>query len=130
MNQAVSTTGQPYTALPTAFKFRASHDPTCSCKAAGQTWSDALKAVDDKAQLDQQGDIIVTEESAKKMQQQKMQQKGAQPAAGKKGQPAPGTTASAPPAPATAPSPAADAKDKPIRSVGPTFIPNNNTTAR
>src|SRR5689334_13686174 len=29
MNQAVSTTGQPYTALPTACKFRASHDPRC-----------------------------------------------------------------------------------------------------
>src|SRR5947199_4698731 len=95
MNQAVSTTGQPYTALPTAFKFRASHDPACSCKAAGQTWSDALKSVDDKAMLEQQGDIIVTEESAKKMQQQKMQTqqpKGA-PAAGKKGAPAPATTA-------------------------------------
>jgi hypothetical protein len=132
MNQAVSTTGQPYTALPTAFKFRASHDPTCSCKAAGQTWSDALKSVDDKAMLEQQGDIIVTEESARKMQQQKMQTqqpKGAPAAAGKKGAPAPPTTATAPP-PATTPSPAADGKDKPIRSVGPTFIPNNNTTTR
>lgn len=131
MNQAVSTTGQPYTALPTAFKFRASHDPTCSCKAAGQTWSDALKSVDDKAMLEQQGDIIVTEESAKKMQQQKMQAqqpKGTQPAAGKKGQPA--TTASTPPAaPVDAPK-TSDGKDKPIRSVGPTFIPNNNTTTR
>ncbi|MFO1109041.1 MAG: DUF2865 domain-containing protein [Bradyrhizobium sp.] len=132
MNAAVSTSGQPYTALPTAFKFRASHDPTCSCKAAGQTWSDALKSVDDKAMLEQQGDIIVTEESAKKMQQQKMQAqqpKGAQPAAGKKGQPAPATTASAPPAAAPAEAPAGG-KDKPIRSVGPTFIPNNNTTTR
>ena len=133
MNQAVSLSGQPYTALPTAFKFRASHDPACSCKAAGQTWSDALKSVDDKALLDQQGDIIVTEESAKKMQQQKMQAqqpKGAQPAAAKKGAPAPPTTAGTPPAPATDASPAADGKDKPIRSVGPTFIPNNNTTTR
>jgi hypothetical protein len=131
MNAAVSTTGQLYTALPTAFKFRASHDPACSCKGAGQTWSDALKSVDDKAVLDQQGDIIVTEESARKMQQQKMQAqqpKGNQPA-GKKGA-APATTASAPPAtPAEAPK-AADGKDKPIRSVGPTFIPNNNTTTR
>ncbi|MGQ0685502.1 DUF2865 domain-containing protein [Bradyrhizobium sp.] len=126
MNQAVSTTGQPYTALPTAFKFRASHDPACSCKAAGQTWSDALKSVDDKAMLDQQGDIIVTEESARKMQQQKMQAQ--QPkGAGKKGA-APATTASAPPAAPA--SPPADGKDKPIRSVGPTFIPNNNTTTR
>ena len=136
MNAAVWTSGQLYTALPTAFKFRAAFDPACSCKGAGQTWSDALKSVDDKALLDQQGDIIVTEESAKKMQQQKLQAaqpKGAQPAAaGKKGQPAPATTAgTAPaPAPATTPSAAADAKDKPIRSVGPTFIPNNNTTTR
>ena len=131
MNAAVSTTGQLYTALPTAFKFRASHDPACSCKGAGQTWSDALKSVDDKAVLDQQGDIIVTEESARKMQQQKMQAqqpKGAQ-TAGKKGA-APATTASAPPtAPAEAPK-TVDGKDKPIRSVGPTFIPNNNTTTR
>ena len=129
MNQAVSTSGQPYTALPTAFKFRASFDPACSCKAAGQTWSDALKAVDDKAQLEQQGDIIVTEESAKKMQQQKMQAqqpKGTQPA-GKKG--APATTTSTPAAPAEAPK-QADGKDKPIRSVGPTFLPNNNATTR
>jgi len=131
MNQAVSVTGQLYTALPTAFKFRAEFTPACSCKAAGQTWSDALKSVDDKAQLEQQGDIVVTEESAKKMQQQKMQaqQPKATPAnAGKKGAPPPATTASTPPA--ATPSPPADGKDKPIRSVGPTFIPNNNTTTR
>jgi len=132
MNQAVSITGQPYTALPTAFKFRASFDPACSCKAAGQTWSDALKAVDDKAQLEQQGDIIVTEESARKMQQQRMQAKSTQPPA-KKGAAAPATTASTP-APAQQPAATASApangKDKPIRSVGPTFIPNNNTTTR
>ena len=127
MNQAVSTSGQPYTALPTAFKFRASHDPTCSCKAAGQTWSEALKSVDDKAQLEEQGDIIVTEESARKMQQQRMQAqqpRGAQKSA-KKSAAAPATTASAPPAATTA-----DGKDRPIRSVGPTFLPNNNTTTR
>ncbi len=130
MNQAVSTSGQPYTALPTAFKFRASHDPACSCKAAGQTWSEALKSVDDKAQLEQQGDIIVTEESAKKMQQRATQSKGAQPPQpGKKGA-APATTASTPSAQQPSPPPAAEAKDKPIRSVGPTFIPNNNTTTR
>jgi len=131
MNQAVSTSGQPYTALPTAFKFRASHDPTSSCKAAGQTRSAAPKPVDDKAQLEQQGDIIVTEESAKKMQQQRMQAqqpKGAQPAAGKKG--APATAAATPPAAPAEASPPAGGKDKPIRSVGPTFIPNNNSTTR
>ena len=143
MGQAVSVTGQPYSALPTAFKFRAEYTPGCACKAAGQTWSDALKSVDDKAQLEQQGDIVVTEESAKKMQQQKMQaqqppqQKGA---AAKKGAAPPATTATTQPTAPAAAAPAgaapadaakpADGKDKPIRSVGPTFIPNNNTTSR
>src|SRR5882757_3655415 len=133
MNQAVSINGQPYSALPNAFKFRSEFNPSCSCKAAGQTWSDALKSVDDKAAVEQQGDIIVTEESARKMQQQKMQQqgKGAAPA-GKKGAPAPATATGTPPAP-EAPPPAdaaTAAKDKPIRSVGPTFLPNNPTTTR
>ena len=38
--------------LPNAFKFRTEFNPSCSCKAAGQTWSDALKSVDDKAAAD------------------------------------------------------------------------------
>ncbi len=67
MNQAVSINGQPYSALPNAFKYRTEFNPSCACKAAGQTWSDALKTIDDKATAEQQGDIIVTEESAKKM---------------------------------------------------------------
>lgn len=83
MNSAVSIGGQPYTALPTAFKFRSEFNPSCSCKAAGQTWADALKSADDKAAVEQQGDIIVTEESARKMQQQRLN-KGT-PANAKKG---------------------------------------------
>ena len=73
INQAVSISGQPYTSLPNAFKYRTEFNPSCACKAAGQTWSDALKSVDDKAAVEQQGDIIVTEESAKKMQQRAQQ---------------------------------------------------------
>ena len=69
INQAVSINGAPYTALPNAFHFRTEFNPSCACKAPGQTWSDALKSIDDKAEAEQQGDIIVTEESAKKMQQ-------------------------------------------------------------
>ena len=67
MNQAVSINGQPYSSSPNAFKYRTEFNPSCACKAAGQTWSDALKSIDDKAAAEQQGDIIVTEESAKKM---------------------------------------------------------------
>ena len=122
MNSAVSISGQPYTALPAAFKFRSEFTPSCSCKAAGQTWADALKSADDKAAAEQQGDIIVTEESAKKMQQQRLN-KGT-PASAKKGAtPAP-TTAAAPAATVPADTgTTANSDNKPIRSVGPTFLP-------
>ena len=122
MNSAVSIGGQPYTALPTAFKFRSEFNPSCSCKAAGQTWADALKSADDKASAEQQGDIIVTEESAKKMQQQRLNR--GTPANAKKGAtPAP-TTANAPAAtPPVDTGAAASSENKPIRSVGPTFLP-------
>jgi hypothetical protein len=117
MNQAVSTSGAPYTALPNAFRYRQEFNPTCACKAPGQTWSDALKNVDDKAIAEQQGDIIVTEESAKKMARP---QAPAKPGA-KKGATPPGTAANAPPDDAAGATPAPG--DKSIRTVGPTFIP-------
>src|ERR1700733_14700544 len=120
MNQAVSVSGQAYTSSPNAFRFRQEFNPTCSCKAAGQTWSDALKAVDDKAAAEQQGDIIVTEEGSKKMSRP---QAKSTPAPAKKGavattgSDAASTAPSTPAAPADAPS-----DNKTIRSVGPTFI--------
>jgi hypothetical protein len=124
MNQAVSISGQPYSSSPNAFRYRQEFNPSCACKAAGQTWSEALKTIDDKASAEQQGDIIVTEESAKKMS--RAPTKGAA-AAAKKGAAPAGTTATAPAAPdASAPaanSTAAAPDNKPIRSVGPTFIP-------
>ena len=121
MNQAVSTSGAPYTALPNAFRYRQEFTPTCACKAAGQTWSDALKNVDDKAMSEQQGDIIVTEESAKKMARPQQAPKSA---AAKKGAAPPDAATAAPPADApgttgVTPPPG----DKSIRTVGPTFIP-------
>ena len=125
MNQAVSINGQPYSSSPNAFRFRQEFNPSCACKAAGQTWSDALKSIDDKAAAEQQGDIIVTEESAKKMSRAPTKQA---PPPAKKGS---APTAAAPDA-TPAPDPAANsaavstgsaADNKPIRSVGPTFIP-------
>src|SRR3954452_23434361 len=98
MNQAVSISGQPYSAMPNAFRYRQEFVPSCSCKAVGQTWSEALKSIDDKAAAEQQGDIIVTEESAKKMSQPPQQRTA--PAAKKKGGAAPATAAGSPaPAP-------------------------------
>jgi hypothetical protein len=115
MNQAVSaSSGQPYTALPAAFRYRQEFNPSCSCKATGQTWADALKNIDDRAAASQQGDIIVTDERAKQMS---APPKGRPVNANPKGTPAPAPAVSS--TPATAP---ADA-NRPIRSVGPTFIP-------
>jgi Protein of unknown function (DUF2865) len=122
MSQAVSVTGQPYSSLPNAFHYRQEFNPSCSCKAPGQTWADALKTIDDTAAAQQQGDIIVTEESAKKMSRVPTK-----PTTGKRGTTAANTAATTPSAPddppsTTAASGAAPA-NKPIRSVGPTFIP-------
>jgi hypothetical protein len=121
INQAMSVNGQPYTALPNAFHYRSEFNPSCSCRAPGQSWADALKGVDDKAEAAQQGDIIVTEESAKKMQRPLTKQPPG--TAAKKG----ATTATAPATDATAPAPADTAPpasdNKQIRTVGPTFIP-------
>lgn len=114
ITQATSIGGQPYTALPNALKYRTEFNPTCSCKRPGQSWADALG----KDEAVEPGDVVVTEERAKQMSQppaQKGQAKGKQP--------------NAPPAnaaPADTPPPAAaetDSGKRPVRSVGPTFIP-------
>jgi hypothetical protein len=123
INQAVSINGQPYSSSPNAFRYRQEFNPSCSCKAPGQTWSDALKSIDDKAAAEQQGDIIVTEESAKKMSRPLPK---AAPVAAKKGATPASTTAAAPAADdstSTAAPSGGASENKPIRSVGPTFIP-------
>jgi hypothetical protein len=118
ISSAVSLSGQPYSQSPNAFKYRQQYDKACSCKAAGQTWSDALKNIDDRAAAAQRGDIIVTDERSKKM---------AQPPKNGKAPPAKTAPAQAPAAAANPPAaPAANstAGDKPIRSVGPKFLQN------
>ncbi len=109
ISQAVSINGQPYSQSPNAFRFRTQYDKTCSCRAPGQSWADALKNVDTSTGA-QQGDITVTEDRAKRMSQPPRT--------------APAKHTATPPAPAAAP----EAKTDPgkIRSVGPTFIQNNN----
>lgn len=117
MTRAVSVNGQPYSALPNAFKYRQAFNPSCTCKAQGQTWADALKGVDDRASVEQ-GDIIVTDERAKQMSQPRDAQ--GRPIRPQKGQAAP-AAAETPPASAAAATPPSG--DRPIRTVGPTFIP-------
>jgi hypothetical protein len=120
MNAAVSISGQPYTSSPNAFKYRTEFNPSCACKAQGQTWSDALKNIDDKAAAEN-GDIIVTEERARRMS---LPPAKGTPASAKKGAAPTPAAAAASPAPAETPVAATPADpNKPIRSVGPTFLP-------
>jgi hypothetical protein len=122
MTRAVSINGQPYSALPNAFKYRQAFNPSCACKAQGQTWADALKSVGDKGSVEQ-GDIVVTDERAKQMSQPRDAQ--GRPARPPQAQPTKGGTAATETPPAAAAAPATPpAGDRPIRTVGPTFIPS------
>ena len=109
--QAVSINGQPYSQSPNAFHFRTQYDKTCSCRAPGQSWADALKNVDTSSGAEQ-GDITVTEDRARRMSQPPRTAPVKQTAAPQTGAPA-------------ASAPEANTDPGKIRSVGPTFIPNN-----
>jgi hypothetical protein len=108
VDQAVSLSGAPYTQLPAAFKYRTEYNASCSCRAPGQSWAEALGV--GKDQTVQQGDIVVTDERAKQLAKPK------QP-----GAPA-GKTATTSPADnsKTAAHPPSERK---VRIVGPEFYP-------
>ena len=135
VNQAISTAGRNYTELPTAFAYRKTFNPSCSCKAPGQTWADALKQLDD--QTIERGDIVVNEERARALSQPQTDAQGrpirpapkASSAPGAKGKAAPGLGGPITPpptevaAPESGAQPESDAAKRPVRSVGPTFLP-------
>ena len=119
ISKAISINGQPYTALPNAFKFKQEYNPACSCKRPGESWADALKHLDDRQTVLERGDIIVTEERAKVMNAPR-DAKGRPIVAPKNSSPA--VTQAAAPAAVGAETPT-EASQKPIRSVGPKFLP-------
>jgi Protein of unknown function (DUF2865) len=122
--QAVSTGGRIYSESPNAFAFRKAFNPSCSCRAPGQTWADALKHLEDNTL--ERGDIVVTEEQAKLLSLPADARKG--PATkGKAAQPkgAAPTEAPAVATPAPAKQPSGDGGKRPVRSVGPPFLPAN-----
>jgi hypothetical protein len=121
VSQAVSLTGAPYTSLPNAFKYRQEFDAACSCRKPGQSWAQALGQIRDDTV--EQGDIIVNEQRAKALSQPKVDAQGRpikQDAKATK----PSTTAPADTSADTTTddSSASDGK-RPIRSVGPVFVP-------
>ncbi len=63
---AVSSTGEPYARLPNAGKFEQSYYPSCSCRAPGQSWAEALANAEVKYGR-HSNDILVTVEDAERM---------------------------------------------------------------
>jgi len=119
VSQAVGLDGQPYTALPTAFAYRKAMTSSCSCRHAGESWAEALKALGPDTTV-ADGDVVVTEQNAKQL---------SQPRTGPDGKPLKPTANAAPAGPpstsvADAPSETDPAKRK-VRTVGPTFLPSN-----
>jgi hypothetical protein len=128
VTQATSISGQPYTSLPNAFRYRQTLDAACSCRRPGESWSQALKNVDDSTV--EQGDIVVNEQRARQMSQPRVDAQGRpirpEPRAAAK--PDPKAVPNAAPAPTVDAAPNNEAPDKPdpkrtVRAVGPTFIP-------
>lgn len=79
-NAVSRSTGTPYASLPNALKYTRSFDAACTCRAPGQSWSQALQ--DAESLIEQRkGDIIVTEQRSLEMSRPKPEQ----PARGKKG---------------------------------------------
>lgn len=114
VNQAVSSSGAPYTSLANAFKYRTEMVPACSCRRPGQSWAQALGQVRDTTL--QQDDIIVTPERAKSLAQPRdAQGRPIKPDAKA------AATSAAPPASDATPPPKG-----PIRSVGPIFVPSSH----
>jgi hypothetical protein len=116
--QAVSLNGRLYTELPAAFNYRKALNPACSCRRQGESWADALKVNGADATV-APGDVIVTEQNAKRLSQPRI---GAD---GKPIRPDPRTKTTA--APEQTPIAAAPAETDPakrtVRTVGPTFLP-------
>jgi hypothetical protein len=120
IDQAVSTTGQAYTALPNAYLYRKSFTPACSCRRPGQSWADALKNADDSTTLES-GDIVVTDQAAKALSQAPQQ-------AGKPATQA-GQSQSSADAAASAPNGAnATSAKRTVRVVGPPFLSSSSPT--
>jgi Protein of unknown function (DUF2865) len=121
MEQAVSVSGQPYTALPNAFRYRKEITAACSCRRPGQSWAEALKNADDSSTL-ANGDIVVTDQNAKALSQPKPQ--GKPTTSGAAAQPGTGTN---PPASSATPNAANDAGKRTVRTVGPPFLSSQSS---
>jgi hypothetical protein len=126
MEQAITITGQAYTALPNAFRYRKEIIAGCSCRRPGQSWADALKNADDSSTLES-GDIVVTDQNAKALSQPKLPGK---PAAATTQPGANSATAvtTTPTATATTSTVGTDNGKRTVRTVGPPFLSSQSSS--
>jgi hypothetical protein len=71
MKSAISIGGEPYRDTANAFKFEKSVEPSCACKAPGQTWVQALADAERVLGNQRRGDMIVTPQQAEEMSRPK-----------------------------------------------------------
>ena len=93
IDQAVSMTGEPYSALPNAGRFRTKADPTCACKPANQSWVDALAAAEQMLGREQRTSGPLTQAEADQLSRPQPAKAVSAGAKGRKGAPDPTTTA-------------------------------------
>lgn len=79
-NAVARSSGTPYASLANAGKYIRSFDSACTCRAPGQSWSEALRHAEDL--LDKRkGDVIVTEQRAAELSRPKADPKAKPPTA-------------------------------------------------
>lgn len=66
LETAIGADGTPYTALPNAFRYRTTFDPTCSCRREEETWSEALSGAE-RLLGPGRGDVIVDTQLAREL---------------------------------------------------------------
>jgi len=71
MKSAVSIGGEPYRDSQNAFRFEKAVEPSCSCKAPGQSWVQALADAERVLGSQRRGDMIVTPQQAEEMSRPK-----------------------------------------------------------
>jgi hypothetical protein len=121
--QAVSASGQVYGDMPNAFLYRKQFTSACSCRRAGETWANALQNLDETVE---RGDIVVTEERAKQLSRPREQRPSKPPPRSSRGAPqAPqaGASGAGPRLRGNVSGDPGAADNRPVRSVGPTFLP-------
>lgn len=65
LEDAVSTSGESYSSLPNALKFRAGFVPSCACRPQGKSWAEYAATMEDPTM--RKGDKVLTVDQAKRM---------------------------------------------------------------